>query len=217
MSYLVGERLKAYTLKYGVEIPEIAEATGISKHKLYKWQNGTKPSKQKEVLILSHYLDEMEKKKQSMADENVPYQIKSATLRLPLDPTKAASSQVNGKAAGTIIIQNSSSELIVDRLEAPFMGNVDGAVEVTSENMEPTFKKGSRIAISRLEDIRILEWGECYFIIDKNGQGSVRRVQQGENETQLILESDNPSYGPLKRNLNEIKAILKIKAGILKY
>jgi phage repressor protein C with HTH and peptisase S24 domain len=217
MSYSIGERLKAYTQKYGVEIPEIAKATGIAKHKLYKWQSGTKPRKQKEVIILEHYLDEMEKKKLTMDEGNTGFQTKGATLCLPLDPTKKALSQVDGKAAGTIVIENNSSELIVDRIEAPFIGNVDGAVEITSENMEPTIKKGTRVAIIRLEDIRLLDWGECYFIIDKNGQGSVRRVQEGEEKSNIILESDNPNYPPIKRYWNEIEAILKVKAGILKY
>lgn len=222
MSYLIGARLKAYREKYGVEMPEIEKATGISRHKMYKWENGKSPRKQSDFLTLSNYLDEMEKKKQSVSDNNIEYERnKTATLRLPLDPAKAATSQLSGKAAaGTLIRENDIPELIVDRIEAPFLGNVEGVVEVTDENMEPTFKKGCRVAVTRLKHKQILKWGECYFIIDKNGEGSVSRVYQGEAENSILLVSDNPDkekYPTFQRNLDQIEAILKVKAGILKY
>lgn len=75
----------------------------------------------------------------------------SSTLRLSLKSSHPAAPQANGIAASaTVIFTNSEPELIVDRINAPFMDYVEGAIEVTGNSMEPTFNNGCRIAISRI-------------------------------------------------------------------
>jgi phage repressor protein C with HTH and peptisase S24 domain len=77
----------------------------------------------------------------------------SATLRLLLNSSRPAAPQTDAKASsGTVIFTNRGPELIVDRINAPFMDYVEGAIEVTGNSMEPTFRNGCRIAISRIRD-----------------------------------------------------------------
>jgi hypothetical protein len=85
--------------------------------------------------------------------------------------------------------------------------------------MEPTFKNGCRVAIIRLKEPRTLNWGECYFIIDNNWLGAVKRIYPGETANSIKLVSDNPNqakFPPIIRQWNQITAIFKVQAGILK-
>jgi phage repressor protein C with HTH and peptisase S24 domain len=97
------------------------------------------------------------------------------------------------------------------------LGEVDGLVEITNESMEPTFSKGSRIAITRLKNQRLLDWGECYYLIDKNWQSSIKRIYPGESSEKIQLVSDNPDrtkYPPYEREWSQIETICKVKAEI---
>lgn len=218
MQQNIGARLKEFREKTKTRIPEIAAITGISKETLYKWEKGTRPSNVNEYIALKSYLDRMESK---MEEEEFLYDAqKPATLRLPLNSDREPVPQTNGKAAaGTIVITDNEPELIVDRISAPFLGKVEGTVEVSGESMEPTFKNGCRVAIIRLKEIRTLNWGECYFIIDNNWLGTVKRIYPGETANSIKLISDNPNqakFPPIIRQWNQIVAIFKVQAGILK-
>ena len=143
------------------------------------------------------------------------------TLRLPLSNAGPAVPQANGEAAsGTIIFTNNEPELIVDRINAPFLGFVEGGIEMIGDSMEPTFCNGCRITITRMSENRTLNWGQYYYIIDCTWQGIVRRVYQGDKENYIRLVSDNPDqikYPPIERSLDQIKAILIVGASITKF
>ncbi|OQP44248.1 hypothetical protein A4H97_33385 [Niastella yeongjuensis] len=200
-------------------MPVIATETGIAKETLYKWEKGTKPSKIEDYFILKAYLDKMEGKLEEEAFETENQ--KPSTLRLSLRNNRPAVPQTDGKVAtGSIIFSNNEPELIVDRINAPFLGVVDGVVEVNGDSMEPTFSNGYRITITRLTDNWILFSGQYYYIIDTNWQGIIRRVYQGEKDNSIRLVSDNPDqskFPPMERNLDQIEAIFKVGAAIIKY
>src|ERR1043165_162971 len=142
MDHNLAQRLKAFRERTKIKMPAIALLTGIAKETLYKWEKGTKPSDINDYFKLKAYLDEMEKKvreEQLELDSQKP-----ATLRLPLNPKIVPTPQTDGKAAaGTIRLYDDEPELIVDRISAPFLGPVDGVIEVTGESMTPTFSNGS--------------------------------------------------------------------------
>lgn len=200
-------------------MPAIATATGIAKETLYKWEKGTKPSDIGEFLKLKDYLDRLEGTLEVEA-----FKIESqkpATLRLPLSNRKPPIPQTDCKAAsGTVIFSNNEPELIVDRINAPFLGVVDGIIEVVGFSMEPTFPNGCRVTITRLNNIHVLSSGKYYFIIDTNWQGIVRRVYQDENNNVIRLISDNPDqlkFPPIDKSMDQIEAIFLVGASITKF
>lgn len=215
--YNIGKRLKEFRLKSKTKMPAIADSTAIAKETLYKWEKGTKPSNIEDYYKLKVYLDRMENKLEEEAFEFENQ--KPATLRLPLNNARPAIPQTDAKAAsGTVLFTNNEPELIVDRINAPFMGHVDGVIEVTGESMAPTFSNGCRVGILRLNDIRILNWGLCYFIIDNNWQGIVRRLYQGETTDSLLLVSDHPNqkrFPPIIRQWEQVKAVFNIVVSII--
>lgn len=218
MDHHIGQRLKAFREQTKTKMPAIAALTGIAKETLYKWEKGTKPSDINDYFRLKSYLDKMENK---LEEEQLDLEVrKPATLRLPLNRNRAPIPQTDGKAAaGTILFLNNEPELIVDRINAPFLGPVEGIIEVSGESMAPTFASGCRVAISRLNNYRILDWGWYYYIIDKNWQGYVRRIYPGETDNSVCLLSDNPNqdkFPPVQRQWEHIEAIFRVMAAIWK-
>jgi transcriptional regulator with XRE-family HTH domain len=219
MDHNLAQRLKAFRERTKIKMPAIALLTGIAKETLYKWEKGTKPSDINDYFKLKAYLDEMENK---ISEEQLERESqKPATLRLPLNINLLPTPQTDGKAAsGTISFHKNEPELIVDRINAPFLGPVDGVIEVTGESMAPTFVNGCRVGIIRLNNSKILNWGLHYYIIDKNWQGIVRRVYQGDTINSVLLVSDHPNqelFPPIYREWDQIEAVFKIMAGILRY
>jgi hypothetical protein len=200
-------------------MPAIAAETGIAKETLYKWEKGTKPSNIHDYFTLLNYLDKMEGKLEVEAFEFESK--KPATLRLPFNPNRLPTPQTDGKAAaGTVIVTDRGPELIVDRINAPCLGMVEGMIEVIGDSMAPTFINGCRIVIERLKNERLLNWGKYYFIINHNWQGNVRRVYQSQTENHIQLVADHPNqlkFPPLERTWDEIAAIFKIMASINKH
>ena len=199
-------------------MPAIARATGIAKETLYKWEKGTKPGNIEDFYKLKVYLDKMEGKLEDETFELEKH--KPATIRLPLKNIRSAAVQADGKAAsGTVIFTNNEPELIVDRINAPFLGVADGVIEVTGHSMEPTFCNGCRVVITRLWENRTLTSGLYYYIVDSNWQGIVRKVYMKEKEKWIRLVSDNPDqlkYPPMERSMDQIEAIFKVSAAIIK-
>lgn len=217
MDYEIGKRLREFRERSNIKMPAIAASTGIAKETLYKWERGTRPSDINEYLKLKAYLDKMEDK---VEEDVLGFEArKPATLRLPLNTNRLPVPQADGKAvAGTIVFSNNEPELIVYRVNAPFLGLAEGVIPVFDESMAPLFRNGCGVAIVRLKFMQQLHWGYHYYIIDKNWHGIVRRIYPGEEGNDIKLVSDNPDqYPPFQRSWDQITAVFRIVATILQF
>lgn len=217
------DKIKLVMQRTGMKAADLAYATGLPRESMYKWMKGTRPNDSIVYDKLESFLDGILEK---ISGEETPVRYnaffeKAATLKIPLkQPGKAVPLTTAIASSGTIAIIDNEPHLIVDRIEAPFLGEIDGIVEVIGESMEPILKHGCRIAIARLKDSTVLNSGKHYFIIDKNLQGIVRRVYPGETEDTIQLVSDNEDqrkFPPITRSLDQIEAIFQVKASILQY
>jgi len=145
----------------------------------------------------------------------------TATVVLPFNPDRLATPYTENKAtAGTIIFLDQEPAIIVHRFDIPFLDYADGGIEVRGKGMEPTYPNGCIIGIIRMAHKEIIDWGHCYFIVDKNYQGTVRRVYPGENQNSLRLVCDNNNqemFPPIQRKWDHIQTIFLIKSRIFKH
>lgn len=213
----VGRRLKAFREKTKIKMPAISLATGIAKETLYKWEKGTRPSDLNDYFKLQTYLDEQENKVSEelfIEESNKP-----STLWLPFDPNITPVTKTDNKAsAGTVCMLNGKLGIIVDRINAPILGLIDGVVEVTGESMAPTFPNGCRIGIVRINR-KMLQWGQYYYIIDTNYKGFVRRICPDKEPSSIMLLSDHINqnlFPPMSRLKENIIGILQIVVAIIK-
>jgi hypothetical protein len=71
-----------------------------------------------------------------------------------------------------------------------------------------------------VEKSEIAGLGDCYYLIDKNWQGSVKRIYPGEISDQIQLVSDNPDrmkYPSFQREWDQIETICKVKAEVKRH
>lgn len=99
------------------------------------------------------------------------------------------------------------------------VGPIDQLIEITDESMIPTFKPRSLAALNNMLYPDLLVWSEYYYIIDSNDLGLVRRVYASDKPNYIKLVSDHPDqfiYPPIEIYRNQIKAIYKVRAAIVK-
>jgi len=166
----IGKRLRTYRDRTKTELQVIAAITGISVSTLFNWEQGKKPRNILDLCKLVIFLDKME----DNLDEalgNMEYQ-KFITLRLPLKRKDAAIPQIdNTQPLGSIIISKGEPELIVGSIYSPFLGAMDGVIEVGEDNLAPSYPKGSFIGIKWVNIEEIIDWGRCYYVIKKMDKG----------------------------------------------
>jgi len=218
----IGERLKLLRKKKNIKMPAIAEATGISKENLYKWEKGTKPSDFTLYNKLAEYLDNVENEPDHVYEEPKPATNKQTkqvghTLftGIHLTTDDDAIPLADGYAPG-ITTHNNKPMLVGWRIDAPVIGNFDCVIAVTGDSMEPKFKSGSWIALKKLRFTKIINGGYYYYIVDKNLQGLLRRVQPSAENNSIILIAENEQYPEIIRKMDDVLAIFSVEAVIMK-
>jgi transcriptional regulator with XRE-family HTH domain len=222
----IAKRLKEFRKKTGLKMPVIAEATHIKLDTLYKWERGTMPRNVEQYNALVQYMDNIEKGNINWRAENLSADYnhalyKSSIVRIALRRYRRPLPLTNAKfTPGTITFFENEPELIAYYFDASFLGSIDGVIDVADDAMSPVFKNGSKMAITRLQDYTLLNWGECYYIIDKNLNCILRRVGPGETEDSISLLSDHADqkrYPPITRKWDQIETVFKVKAIITKF
>ncbi len=110
--------------------------------------------------------------------------------------------------------------LLIAEMLYSHLGQIDQLVEISGDCMCPTFKHGSLVALKTLPNPELLYWSEYYYIIDSNGQGLVRRVYASEIQNCIKLVSDHSDQGKypaISISWNQINAIYKVRAEIVKH
>lgn len=239
------DRLNMFLKETGKSVADLAREDVIIEAKiaygnLIKWTKGHKPDDHNQQKVLEHYIDkelasELEKQREREVtllklrnsleiNEREPiYESKFRTAVRVQVPLKG-----NGKpwrvtdpnvVTGSLIKTNSEQEIILDLVEVPFIGEVDGAIEMIGDSMEPTYMNGCRLFVTRVDNLHDLEWGACYLIIGTNNEISIKRVYQSHVSDCVLLKSDNPDqekYPPYAKPWDKILTIFKIKGYFLK-
>lgn len=235
METVLQKKLQEVVDKTGMSLVEIARNTGTSKENIYKWRRGTKPSDSYAYNRMMTYLEDILinipgisleelNANYAMMHDAGPHFISqremSSMIKVSLrqlgKPTPLNSSK---GVAGSLIFTKDEPELILNRIDAPFLGEIDGVIEIVGDSMEPTFRSGTQIAIIRLREQTMFNWGAYYFIVDKNHQCVVRRLYAGASENSLVMISDHEKqtkHPPIVRTLDQVEAIFIVKACIVK-
>ena len=119
-------------------------------------------------------------------------------------------------SAGHAILFNDRPELIAEYVDIPFIGKSDGVIEIVGQSMSPTYVNGTRIAVRKLEDKQLIYPNECYYIIDVNYDGRVKRLIKSEKEDHIVLRSDNKEYPDVELPWSKIISVCKILCRIIK-
>ncbi len=88
-----------------------------------------------------------------------------------------------------------------------FMINVEG------DSMFPTFCNGDFIIIKQIEDLDFIKYGEP-FVVDATDGRVLKRIYSHENQSALVLKSDNEIYEPYLIKKDSILSLWQVR-GVL--
>jgi phage repressor protein C with HTH and peptisase S24 domain len=202
-----GKEIKALREKLNLSQTDFALKIGKSLRSIQMYEQGNTLPSGESLLIL---LNLMEDNKQNNAEFKNSYEsnetdfnnmINKVLLKegLPLIPVNAMA----GIASGEISIL----ELDCERFIIPTFKGADYLINVKGSSMYPKYNSGDIVACKKvpLKDI-FFQWNKVY-VIDTNQGALIKRIQEGDNETNIMLVSDNEKYKPFQVRKEDIHAI----------
>lgn len=93
------------------------------------------------------------------------------------------------------------------------VNNVDFAIGVYGDSMEPTYPSGSRVFIKRIDPTSFIAWGCCYVLDTVNGI-YIKEVQKGSDDEHLLCISHNTSgrYPSFEIPTRDIRGMWRVVA-----
>ena len=84
--------------------------------------------------------------------------------------------------------------------------------------MYPQYCSGEIIAVKRIYNLDVIQWGEAYFVVTNENANSLRTVKQvhwSEDPDKIILRASNPNFkGDTVINKSDVISMFIIKGKI---
>lgn len=91
-------------------------------------------------------------------------------------------------------------------------------IPIVGDSMYPQYCSGEIIAVRRIYNMDIIQWGEAYFVVtneNANGLRTVKQVHWCEDADKIILRASNPNFkGDTVINKSDIISMFIIKGKI---
>jgi phage repressor protein C with HTH and peptisase S24 domain len=214
---------------YGMDINDIAEeitkVVNVSVWAVYKWRTGESSPINSDAIpaleILNRLLEKKELEKQnkteelekSIVKEEPSYEIGSSKLISVFFDSDVKTTIYKGDLTklGRVTEIEGKKAFIIYEIVSTKEGVTNWVIFIHDESMAPTIKRGSVIAIDKINiNISDFKPGYTYCIIDSTYQVHVRKVFI-ENETTVKLVSLNEIDFPhFKLELTQIRAIFRV-------
>lgn len=104
----------------------------------------------------------------------------------------------NIEATASIISQNDAfSEKPTFYINYEHFNDCNAYIPVVGDSMYPKYCSGEIIAVKRIYNFDVIQWGEAYFIVtnsESNDMKTIKLLHQHEDDSKVILRSSNPNY-----------------------
>lgn len=73
----------------------------------------------------------------------------------------------------------------------------DAYIQVVGDSMYPAYSSGEIIAVKRIFNFDVIQWGEVYFVVTNGNANDMKTVKQlhwNEDNEKITLRSSNPNY-----------------------
>ena len=91
-------------------------------------------------------------------------------------------------------------------------------IPVVGDSMYPQYCSGEIIAVKRIYNLDVIQWGEAYFVVTNENANSLRTVKQvhwSEDPDKIILRASNPNFkGDTVINKSDVISMFIIKGNI---
>lgn len=207
MENFSGNELKEYLKNSKYNSSQIAQRVGISRQALYSYLN----AKELKVTTLEKILNAAELPSISdsfdLQEPTVPYGNRSTKNRIPLIPNFSA---IAGNGSGEFSVKSSDVE---EYYNIPGMEDADFMIRVKGDSMDGVYDNGSVIICKMINDRNLLQEGRAYLVYASD-LGAVVKYVRKANEEEIMLESENTQYLPIRVPGRSIKNIARILGSI---
>lgn len=91
-------------------------------------------------------------------------------------------------------------------------------IPVVGDSMYPQYCAGEIVAVKRIYNFDVIQWGEAYLVVTNDNANNLRTIKQihyCDDESKIILRASNPNYrGDTKINKEDILSLFIIKGKI---
>lgn len=85
--------------------------------------------------------------------------------------------------------------------------NIDFMIEVSGTSMYPHFNSGDVVACSVIRESSVIQWNKVYVVATEENGILIKRVRQAENDSELLMVSENSDYAPFALPKSEITGL----------
>lgn len=184
-----------YKSKNSLTQREMAEILGISERMYNYYEKGDYDGNPNKV---AKYL-------QKLSGNKIPNNLKE-TKGIPVYDVKAS--------AGNGIFNQ--SENIVEYIYSDHFKDCEAGIVVCGDSMTNELNNGDIIALKRITDFEIIEFGKTYAIQTKiDFELFVKKIRKHTDKNYWLLKSNNKDYDDMDLNISKVNALWRVK-GVLK-
>ena len=142
------------------------------------------------------------------AESSIAYKAKGIpTQGIPLIPLDAMAGLASGDGSGVMAYD-------CDYYVVPGFKDAEFLIQVRGDSMSPKYASGDVIGCKKLPLDTFFQWNKVY-VLDSEQGALVKRVKQGDDDSHILLVSENPNYPPFKLHRSKIFS-LAIVIGVIR-
>jgi len=212
--------------KHNVTAYEIESNTHLSAVGIQKIINGATKKPQKPTLetIISYITDKYElpnklSNEGVVGNSNIDKDYNKDTLPTYKTNQKGVPYYENMDVTATIATSFSDyPEAPTFYIDYEHFNDCTAYVNVFGDSMYPAYCSGEIIAVKKINNFDLIQWGEAYFIVtnaEANDMRTVKLIKPHEDDSKIILQSSNPNFkGDMIVNKKDILHLYIVKGKI---
>ncbi len=122
---------------------------------------------------------------------------------------------INAFGGNMNVFNGEHPELVTDIINIPSFNDCDCYINVSGESMYPIYSSGDIIALKRIQDKEVIQYGEAYVLITKENR-MLKYIRKGKDERHWRLVSENKEHDAFEIDKNKVLTLFLVKGKIKK-
>ena len=183
-----GKQLKDLREKYGYSQESLANELNVSRKTINTYESKDEIPESKQHLLKLFFSNLSNEKLHN--DESKVIEVKKYHKGVPYFEN------IDGTATITTSF-NDYPESPAFYIDYEHFNDCDAYIQVVGDSMYPAYSSGEIIAVKRIMNFDVIQWGEVYFVVtngNANDMKTVKQLHYHEDLDKIILRSSNPYF-----------------------
>ena len=217
----LGAKLREIRKRKGWSVAHLEQEWGVPKDRIYKWEQGTKPTDPKDYIGLLAFIksEKLEDFTRSNPEKRLAV---AGDLRQGTEREKAEHSLANAKegvpvydvefSAGAVasFMETRGDVPVIARLLIPEVSGCDAIIRARGDSMDDFIRAGDWIGIKQINDLELILWDYPYAITTDELE-LIKYLKKGSSSKEVILSSHNKRYSDVVLLRHKIRQLFIVK------